>query len=275
MGSWPARLATGEPAAQAVRLDRRRGPTRLGRMSRANQGSRDEAAGERATPRSRGFAPLWAATVGSAKTWAGNLPRRRDGCVLSCVCRHAGALIAGIGGFAHPTIREAWSARCPQWRSASGRPASTLRSGYVTITPEYRLEVSPRLKEDYRNGRSYYPLHGPRCRFPPRRLTRRASTFCDGTTIESIERHDGFRCLNLLRKGGDDAVNRACDQVPLTFRPLNAVCDRRFSSATSRYTSSQESARGPGSCLFVELLKTMVGCPSALSCSTLVGESST
>jgi putative restriction endonuclease len=32
--------------------------------------------------------------------------------------------------------------------------------GYLTITPEYRLEVSPRLKEDYRNGRSYYPLHG-------------------------------------------------------------------------------------------------------------------
>jgi putative restriction endonuclease len=32
--------------------------------------------------------------------------------------------------------------------------------GYLTITPEYRLEVSPRLKEDYQNGRSYYPLHG-------------------------------------------------------------------------------------------------------------------
>jgi putative restriction endonuclease len=32
--------------------------------------------------------------------------------------------------------------------------------GYVTITPEHRMEVSPRLKEDYRNGRSYYPLHG-------------------------------------------------------------------------------------------------------------------
>jgi len=32
--------------------------------------------------------------------------------------------------------------------------------GYVTITPEYRLEVSPRLREDYQNGRSYYPLHG-------------------------------------------------------------------------------------------------------------------
>lgn len=32
--------------------------------------------------------------------------------------------------------------------------------GYVTVTPEHRLEVSPRLREDYSNGRSYYPLHG-------------------------------------------------------------------------------------------------------------------
>jgi putative restriction endonuclease len=32
--------------------------------------------------------------------------------------------------------------------------------GYVTITPEYRVEVSPRLKLDYQNGHSYYPLHG-------------------------------------------------------------------------------------------------------------------
>jgi len=32
--------------------------------------------------------------------------------------------------------------------------------GYVTITPQYRLEVSRRLKEDYQNGRSCYPSHG-------------------------------------------------------------------------------------------------------------------
>lgn len=38
--------------------------------------------------------------------------------------------------------------------------------GYVTITPEYRLEVSPRLREDYRNGRSYYPLHGSSVSLP-------------------------------------------------------------------------------------------------------------
>lgn len=35
-----------------------------------------------------------------------------------------------------------------------------LDSGYITITPEYRLEVSNKLKEDYENGKSYYPYHG-------------------------------------------------------------------------------------------------------------------
>lgn len=39
-------------------------------------------------------------------------------------------------------------------------------TGYVTITPDYRLEVSRRLHEDWRNGRSYYPLHGRRIRVP-------------------------------------------------------------------------------------------------------------
>jgi len=32
--------------------------------------------------------------------------------------------------------------------------------GYLTVTPEYRLEVSKRLKEHFSNGKSYYPLHG-------------------------------------------------------------------------------------------------------------------
>ncbi len=32
--------------------------------------------------------------------------------------------------------------------------------GYVTVTPELQLEVSPRLRDDYDNGRTYYPLHG-------------------------------------------------------------------------------------------------------------------
>jgi putative restriction endonuclease len=32
--------------------------------------------------------------------------------------------------------------------------------GYITVTPEYKIEVSRRLKEEYENGRSYYPFHG-------------------------------------------------------------------------------------------------------------------
>lgn len=32
--------------------------------------------------------------------------------------------------------------------------------GYITVTPEYRIEVSRRLKEEFENGRSYYPFHG-------------------------------------------------------------------------------------------------------------------
>lgn len=35
-----------------------------------------------------------------------------------------------------------------------------LDTGYITITPEYKVEVSKKLKEDYENGKSYYPYHG-------------------------------------------------------------------------------------------------------------------
>jgi len=32
--------------------------------------------------------------------------------------------------------------------------------GYMTITEDYRIEVSKRIKEDYGNGREYYQMHG-------------------------------------------------------------------------------------------------------------------
>ena len=38
--------------------------------------------------------------------------------------------------------------------------------GYITVTPEFRLHVSPRLRIDYDNGRSYYPLHGTKVSLP-------------------------------------------------------------------------------------------------------------
>ena len=38
--------------------------------------------------------------------------------------------------------------------------------GYLTVTSSHRLEVSARLRADYSNGRSYYPLHGAPLRLP-------------------------------------------------------------------------------------------------------------
>ena len=32
--------------------------------------------------------------------------------------------------------------------------------GYMTMTEDYRIEVSKRIKEDYGNGREYYKMHG-------------------------------------------------------------------------------------------------------------------
>lgn len=34
--------------------------------------------------------------------------------------------------------------------------------GYITVTPEYRIEVSRHLKEEFENGHSYYPFDGQR-----------------------------------------------------------------------------------------------------------------
>lgn len=39
-------------------------------------------------------------------------------------------------------------------------------SGYVTVTPELRFEVSRRIKEEFENGRDYYRLHGSEIRLP-------------------------------------------------------------------------------------------------------------
>jgi putative restriction endonuclease len=38
--------------------------------------------------------------------------------------------------------------------------------GYVTVTPEYRLEVSRRIREEFENGRDYYALSGRPIRLP-------------------------------------------------------------------------------------------------------------
>ncbi|MCE7937159.1 MAG: HNH endonuclease [Chloroflexi bacterium CFX6] len=49
--------------------------------------------------------------------------------------------------------------------------------GYVTVTPELRLEVSRRIREDFENGRHYYALHGERVREPVEEGQRPAAEF--------------------------------------------------------------------------------------------------
>lgn len=39
-------------------------------------------------------------------------------------------------------------------------------AGYVTVTPELRLEVSPRLREEYENGKAYYAMQNRPVRVP-------------------------------------------------------------------------------------------------------------
>ena len=38
--------------------------------------------------------------------------------------------------------------------------------GYITVTPELRLEVGARLRQEWHNGHTYYPLHGTRLQTP-------------------------------------------------------------------------------------------------------------
>ena len=46
--------------------------------------------------------------------------------------------------------------------------------GYLTVAPDARIEISSRLKADFHNGKSYYPLHGEESRFPKRESDRPA-----------------------------------------------------------------------------------------------------
>lgn len=38
--------------------------------------------------------------------------------------------------------------------------------GYITVTQDHRLEVGARLRDDFHNGRTYYPLHGTQLQLP-------------------------------------------------------------------------------------------------------------
>jgi len=40
--------------------------------------------------------------------------------------------------------------------------------GYMTITPDYRVEVSPSIREEFNNGKEYYAMHGRNLLVPSR-----------------------------------------------------------------------------------------------------------
>jgi HNH endonuclease len=47
--------------------------------------------------------------------------------------------------------------------------------GYITVTPDYKIEVSQRIKAEFENGRDYYALHGKALSNLPERLEQRPS----------------------------------------------------------------------------------------------------
>lgn len=51
--------------------------------------------------------------------------------------------------------------------------------GYITISTDYQLLVSPRLREDYANGKSYYPYDKRRIGLPPVESDRPAREFLE------------------------------------------------------------------------------------------------
>jgi putative restriction endonuclease len=57
--------------------------------------------------------------------------------------------------------------------------------GYITVTPDLRLRVGKRLRDDYENGRTYYPFDGSLLTIPAK------PEFCPAR--EHLEWHNSER----------------------------------------------------------------------------------
>jgi len=51
--------------------------------------------------------------------------------------------------------------------------------GYLTITNDYHVEVSKRIKEEYHNGREYYAMHGKELNLPAQALFKPSREYID------------------------------------------------------------------------------------------------
>lgn len=60
--------------------------------------------------------------------------------------------------------------------------------GYVTVTPDLKFHVSPRLKDLWKNGRTYYPLEGRAIRVPERKDVWPAPSLLEWHSEERFQR---------------------------------------------------------------------------------------
>lgn len=53
-------------------------------------------------------------------------------------------------------------------------------SGYITVTTDFKIEISKRIKEEFENGREYYQYHGSSLKYlPPREIDKPLKEFID------------------------------------------------------------------------------------------------
>lgn len=101
-------------------------------------------------------------------------PRLGQGAFRVAVTEAYGRACAATGEHSLPALDAAHIRPVSQEGPHSVRNGLLLRAdlhrlfdqGYLTVTPDHRLEVSRRLRLDYDNGRTYYPLHGSAISLP-------------------------------------------------------------------------------------------------------------
>ena len=97
-------------------------------------------------------------------------PRLGQGAFRVSVTEAYGRACAATGEHSLPALEAAHIRPLAREGSHQVRNGLLLRAdlhrlfdqGYLTVTQDHVLEVSNRLRVDYQNGRSYYPLHGAR-----------------------------------------------------------------------------------------------------------------
>ncbi len=98
-----------------------------------------------------------------------------------------------------------------------------FEQGYLTVIPDFRLEVSDRLRDDYQNGRSYYPLRGTRIPVPAFRMNDQLPIFSTGIMKTSF-------CNNPYGVPSNPLDNDIAERTS----NLSDICSILWNGSTSR-----------------------------------------